>query len=128
MPDETDERRQPNGDDRRQELIRTIVRADIRAEFRDIGIFADDDDGLRATRLNFEWLDRQRRSDPDLQELLAWVRSERDRRDEEQRRAADSRAEVRRAFLGKGAEWLWHIVSAAIAGTLTYVFTTRGHS
>lgn len=104
------------------------VRTIVRSEFRDIGIFADDNESLRATRLNFEWLDRQRQADPDLQELLAWVRSERDRREDELRRAADSRAEVRRAFLGKGAEWLWHIVSAAIAGTVTYLFTTRGHS
>jgi hypothetical protein len=104
------------------------VRRLIREEFRNIGIFMDDDGGLRATRLNFEWLDHQRRADPDLQELLVWVRCEKDRKDEEQRRAAESRAEVRKAFLGKGAEWLWHIVSAAIAGTVTYVFTTRGHS
>ncbi|GAB0118701.1 hypothetical protein [Acidisoma sp. 7E03] len=107
--------------------VGALVRVAIQREFRDIGIFADDDESLRATRLNFEWLDRQRRGDPDLQELLVWLRSEKERREDELRRAADNRAEVRRALLGKGAEWLWHIVSAAIAGTVTYIFTTRGH-
>ncbi|HEX3984928.1 MAG TPA: hypothetical protein VHX12_14645, partial [Acidisoma sp.] len=92
----------------------------VHEEFRNIGVFAEDDEGLRATRLNFEWVDKQRRADPDMQELLAWVR-------EEKRRSEESRLEFRKALFGKSAEWIWHVVSAAIAGGVAYFFSTRGH-
>jgi hypothetical protein len=88
------------------DAVRDHVRAIIHAEFLRIGIYVDDEDieTLRRTRANFEWLDQQRRN------------------------AEEGRAEFRRALIHRSAEWLWHIVSAAIAGTITYVFTTRGHS
>jgi hypothetical protein len=117
--------------------LRPAMRDVVYEEFKVIGIFAEDDTGLRATRLNFEWLDKQRRSDTDLQELLAWVRDRR-RLDpdmpellawlrEDKRRTEENRSEIRKALFGKTAEWIWHIVSAAIVGGVTYFFISRGH-
>lgn len=134
--------------------LRPAIRDVVYEEFKVIGIFAEDEAGLRATRLNFEWVDKQRRGDPDLQELLAWVRDRRrvdadmaellvwvrDRRRldpdiaellaslrDDKRRTEENRSEIRKALLGKTAEWIWHIVSAAIVGGVTYFFTSRGH-
>jgi hypothetical protein len=93
----------------------------INAEEERIGIFADEREGLRETRLNFEWLDAQRKNAEAIKLNFDWVT-------EQRKRSEEGRAEFRKAFLGKSAEWLWHILSAAAAGAVTYFFSTRGHS
>lgn len=101
------------------DTIRTIVRD----EFRNIGIYVngDDDEPLRRTRANFDWLDRQAQNADEFREVFEWCREQKKRSDEQ-------RTEFRRALIHRSAEWLWHILSAGVAGTVTYFFTTRGHS